>query len=131
MTDLTAAKERLEKGLAMADRYDIGGVELGERGVSISFEDLRLLLSDYERMRADERRLDFMDEANRRLNAKYGTTYGWRLIMNHNVNRLFLRDLNTLDLDDNQANGLRSCRAAIDERMREIDLARQALKDHT
>lgn len=73
----------------------------------------------------DKRRLDFLDEANRRLNAKYGTTYRWRLIMNHNVNRLMIGQLD-VDLNDMepQSLGLPSCRAAIDERMREVEASR-------
>lgn len=74
----------------------------------------------------DKARLDFLDEANARLNAKYGTTYAWRLIMNHNVNRLMINHM-AVDLNDAEPNGLRSCRAAIDERMREIISARAAL----
>lgn len=61
----------------------------------------------------DTARLDFPDEANRRLNAKYGTTYRWTLIMNHNVNRLML-GAGKVDLSDIEANGLPSCRDAID-----------------
>lgn len=73
-------------------------------------------------MEADKRRLDFLDEANIRLNAKYGTTYRWRLVMNHNVNRLMLGDMD-VDLQDSEPHALRSCRLAIDEKMRETGRA--------
>jgi hypothetical protein len=69
-------------------------------------------------LEADKARLDYLDEANIRLNAKYGTTYRWRLVMNHNVNRLMLGDQD-VDLQDSEPNALRSCRLAIDEKMRE------------
>lgn len=82
------------------------------------------LLSLAEGVDADKARLDFLDEANRRLNAKYGTTYRWRLVMNHNVNRLFLGNMLDVDLVDYEPNGLPSCRDAIDERMREVRAAR-------
>lgn len=67
----------------------------------------------------DKARLDFLDQANARLNARYGTTYRWRMVMNHNVNRLFLGDL-AVDLEDSDANGLPSCRDALDEEMRRV-----------
>jgi hypothetical protein len=61
----------------------------------------------------DKDRLDFLDRCNARLNAKYGTTYRWKLILNHNVNRLFIGDL-AVDLNDQAPDGLPSCREAID-----------------
>jgi hypothetical protein len=73
------------------------------------------------RAEQDTARLDFLDECNTRLNAKYGTEYGWRLILNHNVNRLMLGPRMDVDLHDSEGGNkkLRSCRAAIDERLRE------------
>jgi hypothetical protein len=68
---------------------------------------------------SDTARLDFLDEMNRRLNASYGTTYRWKLIVNHNVNRLMLGQM-AVDLNDSEARGLPSCREAIDEAMRDI-----------
>jgi hypothetical protein len=78
-----------------------------------------------ERLEADKARLDFLDEANRRLNAVFGTTYKWELIMNHNVNRLMIGQLD-VDLNDAAPNGLKSCREAIDQRMRAVEVARRA-----
>lgn len=86
------------------------------------------LLDRVEALEADKARLDFLDEANTRLNAKYGTTYRWKLIMNHNVNRLMIGHLD-VDLNDAEPNALKSCRDAIDERMREVGAARATLKD--
>ena len=67
---------------------------------------------------ADTARLDFLDQCNGRLNAKFGTNYHWKLILNHNVSRLMLGHLE-VDLNDAEARGLPSCRDAIDEKMRE------------
>lgn len=68
----------------------------------------------------DKARLDFLDRANAVLNARYKTVYRWKLIMNHNVNRLLLGSRMEVDLNDAEANGLPSCRDAIDEQMARI-----------
>lgn len=67
----------------------------------------------------DTNRLDFLDAMNKALNEHYGTKYRWRLILNHNVNRLVLGHM-VVDLHDSEGgnNGLQSCRDAIDERRR-------------
>jgi hypothetical protein len=70
-------------------------------------------------LEADKARLDFLDEANRTLNAAYGTTYRWSVVMSHNVNRLMLGRNMSVDLHDSDARGLPSCRDAIDAKMRE------------
>lgn len=67
---------------------------------------------------ADTARLDFLDQCNTRLNAYSGTNYQWKLILNHNVSRLMLGNLE-VDLNDAEARGLPSCRDAIDAKMRE------------
>jgi hypothetical protein len=74
---------------------------------------------------ADKARLDFLDEANRRLNAYSGTTYRWKLIFNHLVNRLMLGHL-AVDLHDQDARGHHSCRGAIDEEMQRVARDRTA-----
>jgi len=66
-----------------------------------------------EEAQADAARLDWLDSANVRLNAKYGTRYKWQVILNHNVARLMLGDMQ-VDLHDTDPNGLPSCRDAID-----------------
>ncbi|MCK0531491.1 hypothetical protein [Sphingobium agri] len=70
------------------------------------------------RLRMDRDRLDFLDRCNQRLNATYGTNYGWQLILNHNVNRLMLEHM-SVDLHDSHGGKgkLPSCRAAIDAEM--------------
>ena len=74
-------------------------------------------------LRADKARLDFLDACNRALNQRYGTNYGWELILSHNVTRLMLGEFHAGEprgLDLNDACGgnakLPSCRAAIDKR---------------
>ncbi len=77
--------------------------------------DLRAKVAELE---ADKARLDYLDRCNAALNARYGTTYRWKLIQSHNVNRLMIGDF-AVDLHDSQPHGLPSCRDAIDERIRE------------
>lgn len=75
----------------------------------------------------DAARLDFLDKMNATLNARYGTKYGWRLILSPNIVRL-MNDrppvdsghVAEIDLHDSAAHGLPSCRAAIDEVMSRI-----------
>lgn len=88
-----------------------------------------LIRSQAERIRvleADAKRLDFLDWLNRRLNVHYGTEYGWKLVTNHNVNRLILGSDFDVELHDSEGGNakLDSCRAAIDQRMREHEAAR-------
>ena len=76
--------------------------------------------------RRDAERLDYLDQLNAALNAYYGTSYGWELILSPNIVRLmsgahtfgFVGDI---DLND-AALGKRahkSCRAAIDAALKE------------
>ena len=78
-------------------------------------------------LREDAARLDFLDECNARLNASYGTHYGWKLVLNHNVNRLVLGDMK-VDLHDSEGGNdkLPSCRLAIDEARARTALAARA-----
>jgi hypothetical protein len=101
-------------------------------------EDVTSLLAENDRLRSeleaererresaeeDKARLDFLDQCNRNLNEYCGTVYRWRMVMSHNVNRLFLRDLKTVDLHDSEPHGLSSCRDAIDAEMRRVEAAR-------
>jgi hypothetical protein len=52
------------------------------------------------------------------LNAHYGTEYGWKFVANHNVTRLFVRYVNTIDLNDAEASG-KDIRSAINTAMEE------------
>src|SRR5689334_9052257 len=48
----------------------------------------------------DTERLDWLEKRRCALNAHYGTHYGWKFVSSRNVNRLFVRDVNTIDLID-------------------------------
>lgn len=63
----------------------------------------------------DTQRLDFLDKLNKGLNDHYGTEYGWELIINHNVTRLFSGRIDRIDLNDAKAHGAKSCREVIDK----------------
>ena len=83
----------------------------------IETAELDALRAEVERLRADAERLDWLDTLNRVLNGHYGTSFGWKLVTNHNVNRLFLGHGHlAVDLHDSEggAQKLPSCRAAID-----------------
>ncbi|HCL4141369.1 TPA: hypothetical protein N2C26_005921 [Pseudomonas aeruginosa] len=71
------------------------------------------LREEVAELRRDKDRLDRLDQLNVALNAKYGTTYQWQVIVNHNINRLMLGHLQ-IDLNDSAAFGLPSCRDALD-----------------
>jgi len=77
----------------------------------------------------DTDRLDFLDRCNQRLNERYGTDYRWKLILNHNVNRLMLGHL-AVDLNDMSphSRGLPSCRDAIDAKLKESRAALSAMQ---
>lgn len=89
---------------------------------------LPALLDRLEAAERDTARLDFLDTCNARLNDRYGTSYKWKLILNHNVNRLMLEDMN-VDLADMDVNGKASCRGAIDEEIARIDSHRAAIRE--
>lgn len=80
---------------------------------------VRISRKEYEALKADKQRLDYLDECNRRLNAKSGTLYGWKLAQSPNVTRLMLDFPNGVDLHDSEAvgchpTGMLSIRKAID-----------------
>lgn len=83
---------------------------------SIYEPDRAVLLKERDAAVKDRDRLDFLDRMNASLNARYGTTYKWELIINENIVRLTLPDM-LVDLNDARANGLQSCRDSIDARM--------------
>jgi len=71
----------------------------------------------------DEARLDFLETAHAALNRKYGTDYGWKLIINHNVIRAMVKNCHPwdgkdgIDLHDSEGGNAKckTCREAIDE----------------
>ena len=68
----------------------------------------------------DTKRLNFLDSLRSSLNKHYGTSYDWEMITNHNINRLFLGDVNTIDLNDGAVNQSKSVREAIDKQMKQL-----------
>jgi hypothetical protein len=110
MTDFALANRQF-----MAGRGDLDLVSWQ----TAAKERIRWLSVQLAALLADKARLDYLDRCNAALNAHYGTTYSWKLIQSHNVNRLMLGNSYDVDLNDSQPNGLPSCRDAIDERMRQ------------
>jgi hypothetical protein len=84
--------------------------------------------AEKERLRADKARLDFLDECNAALNGRYGTSYGWTLVLSHNVTRLMLGRWMEVDLHDSEGSNARlpSCRDAIDRESNRLGIARRA-----
>jgi hypothetical protein len=99
-------------------------IEFWERQIDQAIQATRAAVRD--EMVEDKKRLDFLDECNRRLNEQYRTNYGWELILNHNVTRLMS---DHLEIDLNDAKGgndkLPSCRDAIDKKMAELKYSQQ------
>jgi len=74
----------------------------------------------------DTKRLNWLDNCSDRLNQRYGTNYGWTLILNHNVTRLMTDDWPmSVDLNDTEGSVRKhkSCRNAIDEQMARVSAA--------
>lgn len=96
-------------------------MKLGEQLLYAATDLICAQEDEIDRTKDDTARLDFLDAANRRLNAHCGTNYRWRLIMNHNVNRLMIGHME-IDLNDAEGgkDALPSCRAAIEERRGQI-----------
>ena len=110
-----AANKLLGNGLSLVDR-----LEAAESRAT-------RLQQERDEAMADSARLDFLDQMNSRLNAHYGTTYKWELILNHNVNRLMLNHL-SVDLNHAKAHGLKSCRDAIDAEMKRLGFSRDLIR---
>lgn len=77
--------------------------------------------AECSRLREDAERLNFLDQMNASLNAHYGTNYGWRLVLSHQITRLMSGEHRggfVGDIDLNDQDGTRdraaSCRDAID-----------------
>ncbi len=84
-------------------------------GHRIFIGDIEWLVFQLRSAREDSARLDWLERRRLSLNAHYGTKYGWKFTASHNVNRLFVADVNTIDLNDAEANGP-DIREAIDSR---------------
>jgi hypothetical protein len=78
-------------------------------------------------LKKDKKRLDYLEKAHIALNKRYGTNYGWELIINHNVIRCIAGHSHPDDglpgVDLNDAKGgyakLSTCREAIDKVMKD------------
>jgi len=89
---------------------------------------LEKLERENQKLREDKRRLDFLEAAHDALNSRFGTNYGWDLIINDNVVRVLAGSPHPTDfhegIDLNDAQGGKSkhktCRAAIDDFMENI-----------
>lgn len=89
------------------------------RDAEAKLDALRAELAEAKR---DAGRLDWMDSLNARLNAHYGTTYRWKLVLSPNVVRLMAGPASpghiaAIDLHDSDARGAPSCRDVIDAEM--------------
>lgn len=71
------------------------------------------LTAELAEARKDIERLDWLERRRLALNAYYGTKYGWKFVTSSNVTRLFVGDVNTIDLNDAEANA-GNIREAID-----------------
>lgn len=83
-----------------------------------------ILAAAQERIREleqDSKRLDWLEARRISLNRRYGTEYGWKFISSHNVNRLLVRDVNTIDLNDSEPRGT-DIRKAIDDALSDAAL---------
>jgi hypothetical protein len=112
-------ERELAEEKALSDFRHVQACEF-QRQLEISERQSDLALAEARR---DSERLDWLDRANAALNRHYGTNYGWRLILNHNVVRL-MRDgrpsvsgsVSDIDLHDMEGGHRKSvsCRTAID-----------------
>lgn len=75
--------------------------------------------------RKDTERLNKLERRRLAFNAHYGTNYGWKFATGANINRLFVSNVNIIDLNDTEANA-GNIREAIDSIPNEaIDAARE------
>ena len=84
---------------------------------------------EWESLKKDKERLDFLEECHTKLNEKCGTDYGWEIIINHNVVRMMMeRNLREFDLNDAAGGNakIKTCRLAIDKKMEEFARQREA-----
>lgn len=91
-----------------------------KREADCAAKDARIaqLETELAEARKDGERLDWLERRRLALNSHYGTSYGWKFVASCNVNRIFVKDVNTLDLHDSEAKR-GDIRAAIDAAMKE------------
>lgn len=117
---LIAENERLKNGVSLdmaeIDRMQ-GVIDERYRKYMALKRERDQLRAEVEALRKDKARLDWFDSLNVALNQHYGTSYHWNVVVNHNVNRLYLNSLQIVDMNDQDCHGLTSCRDAIDAAM--------------
>lgn len=87
--------------------------------------------AELRELKKDKERLDFLDRCNHVLNKQSGTSYGWELILNHNVNRLMRENhLDDIDLNDSKAHGAKSCRDVLDEKLKSLSTTSERKNAH-
>lgn len=78
---------------------------------------------EYESLKKDQERLNFLERCHDLLNEKYKTDYGWEVIINHNVVRMMMeKNINWMDMNDAAGGNakIKTCRKAIDKKMEEF-----------
>ena len=80
-----------------------------------SIKQYEKLAEKLEKAMQDTCRLNFLDWLNENLNNLHGTEYKWEMVINDNVNRLYAKNIHSIDLSDSCAIGVKSCRDAIDK----------------
>lgn len=125
--DLAEARAEIERLRRERDHWKFGH-DASERARDEALSALREKEERVKALEADKARLDFLDACNAALNRRYGTNYGWSLVLSHNVTRLMLGRWLEVDLHDSEGGKakLPSCRGAIDREMTRIDVERRA-----
>ncbi len=114
IASVNPAQRGIEWAKSVAGHALGSGNELHRQWLA-AFEECNQLRAEVEALRKDKARLDWFDRLNSALNKHYGTGYHWKVVVNHSVNRLILNQ--DIDMSDWHANGLRTCREAIDAAM--------------
>lgn len=86
--------------------------------------DITVSKEEWESLKKDKERLDFLEECHTKLNEQSGTDYGWEIIINHNVVRMMMeKNLHKFDLNDAAGGNakIKTCRLAIDKKMEEFE----------
>jgi hypothetical protein len=88
-------------------------------------KDIIISKEEYDSLKKDKERLDFLERCHTKLNEQYQTDYGWKIIINHNIVRMMMDSLDGLrQIDLNDAEGgyakSKTCRLAIDQKIAEF-----------
>jgi hypothetical protein len=96
--------------------------------------DMIVSKEEWESLKKDKERLDFLEECHTKLNEKYGTDYEWEVIINHNVMRMMMKcrgGLREIDLNDacGGNNKIQNCRRAIDKKIEEFEFIKKSYEN--